>query len=415
MSMSSFGHTRSFLAVLLVCCTALAFLWALQTFVPSFRQAAELAPCRHIEDENTQVECIFRAIEKELGEHSVDSAMQIFATAYDEFPAFLQVGCHRQAHRVGDLMYFKRYLVNPDLDAIDMPQSTTACGYGLYHGFMEHLIQDHPDANFVTETCEYLQDRLGGKMRDIRTICYHGSGHGFELAESERVPRRLRGNVEAFTTRPLAECERLPKATIAEKEQCKEGIFNVLVDWMELGDHGFTLDKTNLFGVCDGVPTASQMACYYEMAQKLDGAGERDPQKIVGIVSRIKNEEFRYMSFRVGIAGIIQNVIGQPEGYQKTLEQCIELPEEYYRRCLESIVHGLFEHGEPQREYVKALDVCRSQSLREKGSEEFCYTKVAGRLPRFYTDTQIGKICTEFPEPYRQLCIAQIGKHEVGM
>ena len=415
MSKNEWG-LRQTAATLFALVLSLIALDALQELVPVLRHEAELSQCRQVSRGDREVECIFKAVEEELRFHSVSSAMGLFSRAYQRSSSFLAVGCHRQAHRVGDLTYYEKYLAGAaDLDAIDLPQSTTACGYGFYHGFIEHFIQDNPDPRFVTKTCEYLQERLGGVMADIRLTCYHGSGHGFMLAQSERVPKGLWGSVKAFTAYPVEQCEKLEKAKPDEIEQCREGIFNVLVDWMELGENGFSMDDRDVFRVCNSVPSMSHKACYYEMAQKLDGLAKHDPRQIYALVARIPSEEMRELSFQVGVAGVIQNVIGESDGYTKALEQCAGLPaQDYYKKCLLSIVHGLFEHGEPQREYVKALDVCILPSVKEKGLEEFCYQAIAVRLPRFYTDDYIHFICTEFPESYRHFCIERIGTHEVN-
>lgn len=371
--------------------------------VPSLRQSAELAHCGQEANDNLVVECIFRGIESELQNHGVTAATEIFARAYRQYPAFVRQACHVQAHRLGDLTYYRVYVGMEELDAIELPQATTACGYGFFHGFLEHLIQDHPDPAFITKTCDYLIGRLGKDMGEIEMTCYHGSGHGLMLAQSERVPKSQWGNVEAFTALPLSQCESLAKANARDIEQCKEGIFNVLDEWASIGQQGFVLNTAQPFLLCATVPEPSLKACYYEMAMKSDRTSEYNAQNLARVVKEQVPARYREIAFEVGIAGIVQNVITTPGAYQDLLTQCTTLETGLYQPCVGSVINGLYEHGEPQEEYKKALAVCSDSSIRED-QEEFCYKTVARRLERFYTPERVVEICKEFPDAYQNQC-----------
>lgn len=374
-----------------------------QVVVP-WRQAVALAACKGEQNDALTVECIFRVIENELTTRGVTSATEVFARAYREFPAFVRGACHVHAHRLGDLTYYQVYVGHEDFDSIEFPQATTACGYGFFHGFLEHLIQDHPDPAFVTKTCDYLTRRLGKDMGSIEMTCYHGSGHGFMLAQSERVPRAQWGDVQAFSTVPLTQCEALAEADKLDLEQCKEGVFNVLDEWAAIGQNGFSLDSGEPFALCAHVPEPSLKACYYEMAQKIDYVAQLNPQLLVPIVQKVP-QEYALMAFNVGVAGIVQNVIANPGGYQNMLAQCATLNSTFAQPCLISVVKGLFEHGEPQEEYKKALLVCTDPIVTE-GEKKYCYEAVADKLDRFYVPERVREICGEFPLAYREACLA---------
>jgi hypothetical protein len=369
------------------------------------RQSSALAECKADTSDAGQIECIFRVIRFELRAGGVEPAMNVFSRAYREFPSFVSAACHSQAHRLGDMAYFEVYLASGDIDSVDFPQSTTACGYGFYHGFTEHLVQDHPEVEFVMQSCEYLTERLGETMGDIEMTCYHGSGHGLMLAQSERVPREKWGSVSAFTSTPLSQCDALTRANERDVEECKEGIFNVLNEWMVLKQNGFSYDTRRPFSACVDLPKSALEACYYEMAQKLDGVAEFNPQKLEKIVSNLAHPEFRVMAFSVGVAGIVQNVILHEDGITKILALCSKLPEDLNTSCIRSVVNGLFEHGEPQEEYKRAISMCSSDpSISGPSSQDTCFNAVALRLARFYPSERVRRICTEFPEEYRAMC-----------
>ncbi|MBI4093702.1 hypothetical protein HY417_01955, partial [Candidatus Kaiserbacteria bacterium] len=243
------------------------------------------------------IDCWYGLINAALEHDGITGAMEVFSKIYEQQPLFASTGCHKHAHFVGDQVYYKLYRGTNDIRAIDFPQSSTACGYGIFHGFMEHLIQDNPDIPFVTEICTYLKERYSTVMGDIGTICYHGSGHGLMLAEAERVPKSGWGLVSFFTSTPARTCEALPEASSREIEECREGVYNVLVDWMEQTQYGFAYDEKNPFRICETEPRAWHQACYYEMAQKLDRVSSRDPVLLATLVSRIQDPFLRDMSF----------------------------------------------------------------------------------------------------------------------
>lgn len=376
-------------------------------FSSEARADRRLDVCERVSSE-LQVECVFGVIEQEMKRGNIEAAMRVFSVAYERFVTFVQPGCHTQAHRVGDLAYYRIYRVHGDISRMEFPQSTTACGYGFFHGFLEHITQQTPTAAAVDEVCTHLSEQLSAHMRDIRPICYHGSGHGFMLAVAETISEKYYGNAWRFAKKPLEICDSLSRADAADKEQCKEGVFNVLVTWMELGQYGFSYDRKQPFRTCDELPPDVQGACYYEVAQKLDGLADLDPVKVADIASHAKNIEQRLRSFQVGIAGIVQNVIWKEDGTERVLERCSELSGEYYRACLLSVVNGLFEHGSPQEEYAKALDACESPSVVRMSAEALCYSTVANRLSRFYEPERSLDICGSFPAPHDAACKEEV-------
>jgi hypothetical protein len=365
---------------------------------------AALAPCHKETVDTQQIECIFRAIEREIINDGISAGMVLFSRAYADFPVFVAQGCHKQAHRVGDIVYARLYTAEEGMDALDFPQETTACGYGFFHGFLEHLIQDRPDPAFVDSVCSRLDERLGSQMQAIRSICFHGSGHGFALAHAETLPHSAWGNVRAFTVEAAANCDKLTQADERSVEECKEGVFNVLVEWMSLDQYGFTLNRKRPFSSCDAGPKNLRSACYYEMAQKLDGLADFDPVKLAAIVADISDAQLRRTAFQVGIAGIVQNTLQDVDASEKILSACATLDEEFSKGCLESYIHGLFEHGAPQEEYIRALEVCRLDVIIANGLAPQCYSFVSARLPRFYTPDQRKNICKLLPAEFRESC-----------
>lgn len=366
-------------------------------------QRYSLSACRGIALQTEQNECIFRIIEDAYKTDGITEAGMVFSDAYEHFDSFVSAGCHRHAHRVGDLAYFYEYLHTQDLDLIDFPQSTTACGYGFFHGFFEHLIQDHPTSEFVNETCEYMKTRLGSSMTEIGTTCYHGSGHGLSLAEGERAPKETWGNVKAFTERPLNLCEGMPNATDAEILDCKEGVFNILVEWMAQKQYGFELEEGDIFAPCKTVDADDRDACYYEMSQKVDSYATLDPVRVYELLKDAPKSALE-RSLYIGFAGIIQQTIAGDRPFQEMLQKCDGLEQDIFNLCMRSVVGGMFEHGAPQKEHELALTVCENPIVSKRGLQDSCYERWVSGIYRFHPPADAIRLCEMLPEANVAMC-----------
>lgn len=345
-----------------------------------------------------QIACLYRAMEAAVDARGLEAGFAVFAYAYEHSAPFVQTGCHRHAHKMGDIAYYNIFLVNPDITAMEFPQETTACGYGFFHGFVEHYIQDRPTSAEVTELCTYLGDRYGEAMGDIQLTCYHGAGHGFMLAEIERQPQSNWGNVAVFAQRPVALCNALPDAKDYEREECRQGIFNVIVEWGEEKNYGFSYERGASLAVCRGLPDAWMHACLYEAAQKYDGVVRENPRGAWEAAQRV-SPEHALMIIAVAAAGVVQQTI-HDHTYEAFARECLDLPDEVGSVCIEAVVHGLFEHGEPTQEYQQALSFCaESMFSADESAQERCARALVGRLSRFYTQERIEKeVCPAIVE-----------------
>lgn len=356
---------------------------------------------------DTLHECVFKVIESEMREKGIPAAFDAFKIAYETHQAFAEGGCHARAHRMGDLAYYNVYFESRDLQSLEFPQETTACGYGFFHGFLEHYVQDTPTTEAVTEVCDYLVANLSDRMGDIQAICYHGAGHGLTLAQAEKVPVSEYGNSAAFVTEPARQCASLPNATKGDIEQCYEGIYNIIVDYMMAKEYGFTYTAERPFDMCVHEPRELWEGCMYEMAQKIEGTTQRDPAKMVDIVSQIPDERLQTIAFSVGIAGVVQQVAVQESEYLALLGTCAQIERRFFENCVKSIVWGLYEHGDPQDEYRRVIAFCNADVLRQDGDmRAVCFKEAARRLERLYATEKIKDICAEYPAEFQDMCVS---------
>lgn len=375
-------------------------------YVPSLRQDAALAECDAVEQRDL-IDCIFRGIKSEIKRDGLQGGMDIFSKAYERFPLFGTTGCHLHAHRIGDIAYYDFYLGVGDFDAMDFPQSTTACGYAFFHGFFEHWTQDHPAADAIVETCAYFIGRLGEDMKDIGPMCFHGAGHGLMLAAAENNPEYGTGSLDEAIHWAADICLTLPEISAAEKEQCFSGIFTILKLWINEGEYGLARKPEDHFFLCRDVRSELEKACYYEMAQDLGRPGVTLAE--IFSASRSAPAAYADLTFRVGVSGTLQSEqLTANAGYAQALRQCKEIEPAHIPLCIRSIIIGLFEHGKPQQEYSLALAMCRDIQSTEEQLAAGCFETTIHRLARFYTPTRIAGICQEFPEEYRTACLSSV-------
>lgn len=341
-------------------------------------------------DDVARVNCWSEVIRQTFDTDGTAAAFDVFDRIYREYDTFSNTGCHRHAHRVGDMAYYFGYLATQDLDAVEFPPGATACGYGFYHGFFEHLIQDHPDPAFVTKVCDYMDRRLDATAPAIRQTCYHGSGHGFILAGADTLTASSSWTPAAFTAGPLLKCETLPKATDREISECRQGVYNVLVDWMSDGEYGLSYDSADPFAFCDRERYQRQSDCYYEMAQKVDSASGQDPIRAVAIANAADRADLRDMVLSAAVAGMVQH---DPKGDQsRLLTACRTLTGDLFSTCVSGITGGLVAHDTAGDNYAVAFAFCSRPDLRDD-ERDTCYATLRVNLGRFMTPAAVAEIC----------------------
>lgn len=327
------------------------------------------------------------------------AAFEVFETVYKNYPDFADSGCHRHAHRVGDMAYYFDYLTHRELALVDFPKGATACGYGFYHGFFEHMVQDRPESEFVEGMCEYAKENLVDVAPAIGQTCYHGSGHGFLLARADEILAEHQwANIDAFIMKPLEQCEQLQGISEEEMRECREGVYNVFTDWMATGEYGLSLNKNDPYALCKAQRDDRQKDCYAEMSQKLDWFSDYNPQKMVEIIQAVPRQEFQGLMMAVGVAGLVQH--NPLESQEEILKACVTITDKILRRnCIYGIIGGLAEHSTPGSDYRGALEFC-ALSLVPDDEVEGCYKTVLAKLDRFFTRDELNTRCEKGTLPH---------------
>lgn len=383
------------LIVFLVTGLTFAALWIFTTKTePRADHQAQAKVCNdtYVRDAN-KIDCWLLIVDAVFAEDGTSAAFDLFYWLYREYDTFANTGCHRHAHRIGDMAFYHDYLLHKDVSRVDFPASANACGYGFYHGFVEHMVQDNPTVEFVEATCAYMGSELKGVAPAISKTCYHGSGHGFLLAERDNLLATGELDVETLIAGPLSLCDALSRADEGEYKECAQGVFTVLVEWMVDNEYGLSYNAEEPFKLCDGVENKiHRQGCYSEFSQKLDSVSGYSVSTMHALIQKMEDESARLNSFGVGVAGLVQH--NPDDSHMDLFQDCRSLPDDYAVRCLMSIVGGKFEHGQPGAEYKFAQDFCSTNDLSAT-EEELCYTTMVHGIKRFFNESEHAALCKD--------------------
>lgn len=343
-----------------------------------------------------RITCWHNIIADEMARSGIPSAINAFASMYRWFPEFADSGCHFQAHRVGDLAYYSYFVAEGlTLSDIEFPDSTAACGNGFFHGFLEHLIQARPTAKVIESECESLIAKQEDVNPRIRIACYHASGHGLARAEYDRLSSENITDLRRFFVRPLAECERITEVESIERENCSQGVLNVVVNWMSINKFGLSIPSERPFSICEELFVGSKYynQCLVEISRKIDGLSGQNPKEIIRMLDQVAlSEELRSELIAVAIAGVIQQIVGDGDPVA-VLRECENMSKPDYRACQSGIVRGLILNGSPRSEIGSVAEFCRSQTVRESGDVSLCWRTAGLVLREFYDENTHNKLC----------------------
>jgi len=357
--------------------------------------------CGYETENAIQADCVFRVITEDLRKGKFTAALEVFEEARNEgFAEFVPGECHRKAHAFGDVLYYEAYLQSGGFDGFSFPLGSTVCSYGIFHGFFEHLFQDNPSVDFVTETCKMMSDKFGHSMRDIRDTCYHAAGHGFTLHQVEKLSSKDFGNLQLLTREPFDICSTLPESSAFELlDECQEGVFNIAINFMTDEEYGFSFDVEEPFKICEEVDEDMAPYCYRETARKLDNVSGYNPITLLSILESAPRPEEARKWFSKSVGGIARRI-----GFEESLKRCWDAPDSVYVDCVRYVISGLFEGGPIQKEYKEPLRMCAHELVVSRGFEKECYDTIISRLPRYYSSEQRVYICKEFPQQALAAC-----------
>lgn len=337
--------------------------------------------------------CWDREISRILDKEGLPAAFAYFAKLYTTEPSFVAEGCHWQAHKLGEKAAEEFNSRKP----VRLTPATAYCGFGFFHGFLQVLLREDGSILRAKEFCEEVTREVGSEAPRARLNCYHGIGHGFV---EDPPPPDTWNDTEAVIKEPLRMCLGISEVPLEVKE-CTDGVYNALLILMESGKYGFKLSEEDPLGFCREEPEKYHRSCFYEFSQKLDRYAEWKIENLSRLLRGVP-ASFTEMIAMNSVAGIIQRDVSLSD-FMEHAKACRSIPGEGGVGCLKGIVGGLMAHGEPEKEYLKALDFCGGKNITS-AERKICYTHLLETASQMYPGEKLAGLCASFPDDFQELC-----------
>lgn len=326
----------------------------------------------------TEQTCWKERIQTALEQEGLAEAYREMADIYDEEPAFASA-CHSFAHDLG-LMAFRKY--GKDVPLI---VASGQCNDGFYHGYMEGFVAEYGTPAHARWFCGKVERVLGERYPLAYPQCVHGFGHGIAEYLLQEHPE-LWVNLGELARTAADRCVELSD----ERDmtfRCGSGIYNVLIDWIRhQGGYGGVFTEEAPFKLCAAVGHEwAREGCVWEFSKRLLWFTKGDALEALHLVERAARtfEDGAYTQLAVRSAAEGVGRYAQAHTNAELAGACGELGEDVRRICMTHIAMGLFNAGEPGREWERPAQFCQDGSLPDE-EKVACLEAVAQRIQHSY-------------------------------
>lgn len=338
------------------------------------------------------LECWQEELLATLNRKGVAEAFDLVAKFYVEEPEFPQ-SCHYLSHNIGIAAY-RHYL--RDKNSVLTPKAAY-CANGFYHGFMEALLTASKDIAEAKSFCNYVGVKLSKEAPDAKLQCHHGIGHG---AIETALTDWSGGKSEEEMVRPALEICEKTSSSAEELYRCTSGIWNAIANFYVKGEFGLKADESYPMHLCDKQKDEYKESCYGNMNTVLVWLGKGDFGRSASYIEKIPEDKHQLSAIRY-LANMY--TLSYARGnYERAINACRVLKGELFQPCLEGFAHGFLENGFPEKEYLEALDLCKSAALKED-EREICLN-YALNLSGWYGAEKVKAICSSLEERYKKYC-----------
>ncbi len=344
--------------------------------------------CSKIKEISDKAKCWNNELAETLKSKGLDEAFNIFVKLHNSEPE-VPKSCHGWTHTLGKAAFD---LYNQDKNLI-LRKEVSYCGYGFFHGFMERLIQSTGNIQQARDFCDYASKQLKREARGTYSNCVHGMGHGAVDVDNTA----LWGNFQALTDSGIKRCELF----FTESEElglCLDGVFNAMGQISLNRENNLQLNTQDIYSVCRTQKNKYKLYCYSQFTGLMDEETHKNFKKAVQM---IKNEhlpiEIAIQVYKKLSADIMQFDIVN-ESQEENVKNCRSLPKTLYEACMFGLSTGFISHGEPGKEYIKALEFCGANYLNDN-EKDICYKPILQQLI-----SRNSPVCLSVPENYQKYC-----------
>jgi len=346
--------------------------------------------CRSKQSE--KVKCWDDSIQEILSKYGLNMAYRLYAKLYTEEPVFAE-NCHGYTHRIGEEAY-KQFSKNQDFP---VTQQVAYCSYGFFHGFIEAMMQKERNLNRAGEFCKYIDQKLSDQT-DTLGACYHGIGHGVTDASDPRAW----GDVFAIINPGLKLCEQVGNNEYDVK-LCGTGVFNALASIYTDPKYKLNLNPNDPFWICrHQTKSYFKHACYEDFKTLIMSIEKNDFLKAARHIEQVIEDEYAKGAMD-NLATYYIYFILKDSDYTNTIDKCHKLQSRLQVACIRGLGAGFMTAGIPDKEYVRALELCSSPLITEE-ERNGCHDRVVRLIQLRYNAEKYKSICQTVDSRYQKYC-----------
>lgn len=343
-------------------------------------------------------QCWDNQLQKTLQTQGLDAAFDLFAELYATEPD-VPKACHGWGHVLGEAAY-ELYVQKKEFP---LKKETAYCGYGFFHGFIEKLLQSSGQLSETKVFCDSIKQKAGSELTAAYRNCIHGVGHGTSAWILE--DQKFWGNFQAAADKGLSLCESVLKDS-EDLRNCYDGVFNQLVGEVRNENFKFSfrefVSRQDPFIYCYQQKERHKESCYFEFVSLFTHNWlNTDPfEAFPFIVEHIPNSNHIPIVLSKLAADYMENDITKND-YSKNVQSCRNIPDHLFNPCFHGIINGFFQHGEPQKEYMKAVEFCKAPYLTSQEKNK-CNKVILGFSRSFYSQNKLSEICRLMDNEFRK-------------
>lgn len=345
--------------------------------------------CQKLVDLGQQRVCWRNLLESTVDKNGLDEGFRLFR----EIAQLEPEDCHGYAHDLGSYA-FAAYSKGKK---IQVGEEASYCGYGFWHGFMERFAAN----SLLDEAKNFCESQMGSTpelLSRIRNSCAHGIGIGL-IPDPPSV--KFWGQTQPLVEPALEYCDTL-KREYSMIENCYAGAFHAMVTYMVEKEYKFVFDKDNFFGLCLLQKEKYRPECYYQIAPKLPGLTHDDLPRVFKLLNQIPSQEVYLRTLDTALINFTNQhmtVNDRIDFFQK----CRALEPTLASVCISSMVESIFNTGVPDKEYLKAIELCSSKEFIDS-EKSICFEKVLSLSRSHYSKNKVEGICVSIKKVYKNIC-----------
>lgn len=354
--------------------------------------------CRTSNSEPCYVGLIMDVFNKE----GLDKALDLVTVIYSQDSSF-SGSCHDVGHILGAAT-FKLF---KEGKPFKITPKAAFCSYGFYHGFMEALASEG-DVSKAREFCAYVDKQISKETPDAALQCYHGIGHGWVNIHGDKT---LLGDDLGIANKGLALCEKVA-SNDSELSRCATGVFNGIAIFYANGENNLRVKENDPMWLCRSVDLKFQDPCYISMNTVLYQVTKGDFKQATIYIEQIKADSVaQHAMINLALPYSLAE-LDKPD-HSQSVNICRNLQKRLVNSCFQGFAFAYLEHGEPGKEYVKAINFCKNNGLT-KDEESGCLSYIYGYLAQWYPKDKAFSICNS-EGGYKDLCTERVNSGLQGL